>query len=170
MVKQRPRRERAGGAQDHRLVGVNFAPRIDAPSAATQRQFATLWRSDDADARPSKRWLPLQLKALGGPLSRFERPDRWLDQNPIRCADNETFVAEIRRTAEWNREQGYWIGIDYRRRLAFRGSGLSPGGFDCRWRPSQSILAPSLSVAELAKLPWQHLTRIRKMNIKSERC
>ena len=30
----------------------------------------------------------------------------------IRCADDETFVAEMRRTAEWNREQGCWIGVD----------------------------------------------------------
>jgi hypothetical protein len=30
----------------------------------------------------------------------------------IRCTDDETFVAEMRRTAEWNREWGYWIGID----------------------------------------------------------
>jgi hypothetical protein len=30
----------------------------------------------------------------------------------IRCTDDETFVAEMRRTAEWNQEQGYWIGID----------------------------------------------------------
>jgi hypothetical protein len=30
----------------------------------------------------------------------------------IRCTDDETFVAEMRHTAEWNREQGYWIGID----------------------------------------------------------
>jgi hypothetical protein len=29
-----------------------------------------------------------------------------------RCTDDETFVAEMRRTAELNREWGYWIGID----------------------------------------------------------
>jgi hypothetical protein len=30
----------------------------------------------------------------------------------IRCTDDETFVVEMRHAAEWNREQGYWIGID----------------------------------------------------------
>ena len=30
----------------------------------------------------------------------------------IRCTDDETFVAEMRHTAEWNREQEYWISID----------------------------------------------------------
>ncbi len=30
----------------------------------------------------------------------------------IRCTDDETFVAEMRHTAERNREWGYWIGID----------------------------------------------------------
>jgi hypothetical protein len=30
----------------------------------------------------------------------------------IRCGGDETFVAEMRRTAELNRERGYWIGID----------------------------------------------------------
>jgi hypothetical protein len=30
----------------------------------------------------------------------------------IRCTDDETFVVEMRRAADWNREQGYWIGID----------------------------------------------------------
>lgn len=30
----------------------------------------------------------------------------------IRCTDDETFVAEMRRTAEWNQESGYWIGVD----------------------------------------------------------
>jgi hypothetical protein len=30
----------------------------------------------------------------------------------IRCTDDETFVAEMRRTAEWHREWEYWIGID----------------------------------------------------------
>jgi hypothetical protein len=30
----------------------------------------------------------------------------------IRCGDDETFVAEMRRTAELNRERGCWIGIE----------------------------------------------------------
>ena len=30
----------------------------------------------------------------------------------VRCTDDETFVAEMRRTAEWHREWEYWIGID----------------------------------------------------------
>ena len=30
----------------------------------------------------------------------------------VRCGDDETFVAEMRRTAELNQERGCWIGID----------------------------------------------------------
>lgn len=28
------------------------------------------------------------------------------------CKSDEEFVAELRRLAEWNRERGYWKGID----------------------------------------------------------
>jgi len=28
------------------------------------------------------------------------------------CADDEAFAAMVRETADWNKERGYWLGID----------------------------------------------------------